>query len=86
MESDMRTWFWVTRNNSDSTGINIHVRARKPRKEEFHPDCWEVWWSGDDTEGDFDMCRKYFEKFTGIKLKSGECKKVQLTAEILSDD
>lgn len=80
----MRTWFWVSRDNSDSTDINIHVRARQPKKEVHYQDCWEIWYAGGSvTEGDIEMCRKYFEKFTGIKLKPGECKKVQVSAEII---
>jgi hypothetical protein len=78
----MRKWFWVSRNDSDSPDINIHIRARKPQRDKHYPDCWDFWY-GFHPEGDTDMCRKYFEKFTGIKLKPGECKKVQLTAKIL---
>ncbi|MCB7130442.1 MAG: hypothetical protein J3T61_12995 [Candidatus Brocadiales bacterium] len=81
----MKTWFWVSRNDTDGGDINIHVRAEKPKRDKAFPESWYLYYeTGSYSEGDIEVCRKYFEKFTGIKLKPGECKKVQISAEILS--
>lgn len=80
----MRKWFWVSRNDTGDD-INVHVRAQKPKRDKAFPETWEIYCDfGSYDEGDIEMCRKYFEKFMGIKLKPGECKKVQVSAEILS--
>ena len=79
-----RTWFWVSRNDDDSNSINIHIRAQKPKRDSDCPKNWDIFFTpGSYTEGDLEVCRKYFEQFTGIKLKPGERKKIQLTAEVL---
>ncbi len=81
----MRKWFWVSRNDSDDNDINVHVREQKPKRNKDFPKDWDLYFKlGSYAEGDTQVCRKYFEKFTGIKLKPGECKKVQMSAEILS--
>ena len=80
----MRTWFWASRNEDNDGDINIHVRAQKPKRNKDFPDTWDSFYlPGNYSEGDIEVCRKYFEKFTGIQLKPGECKKIQISAKVI---
>ena len=80
----MRTWFWASRNEDEVIDeINIHVRAKKPKRDKDCPEIWDLFFSASASEGDIEVCRKYFEKFTGIQLKPGECKKIQLSAKVI---
>ena len=73
-----RRWFWVSRNKTQYLHWNdvvLHVGTKRPSKDEDGDLAIE--------DDDLEVCLKYFEQFTGITLKAGELKKIELTAREL---
>ena len=73
-----RRWFWVSKSTTQHPHWNdvvLHVGTKRPSKDKAGD-----WTLEDD---DAEICTKYFEQFTGIKLGPGEIKKIELTAREL---
>ena len=67
-------WFWVSRDMGDGDGV-VELHRTKPTWDEG-----DLWWFGFSEVASH--CVGDFYRFTGIKLKPGECKRVRLTPEV----